>query len=325
MSSIYDEPPITPQPYQPPKPHPGAPFDPQAYGPTVAQGPPVEPKKKSGCTCVGCLLGCFGLVVVLTILGGVGAWWGVKKIPDWTRNVIDKAVQGSDLTPEDKQVVMTQVDRLVVGYKQGKVDLQKLAQFGEKLAKSPLMDLMIAYAAKVKYIEPSDLSDEEKAEAEKVLQRLARGVVEEKIPDDELDVALNHISSEVGNGGRQFRENVSDAELRAFIKECKKLADDAEIPEGEYHVDIGGELKKLVDEILGEVSEVEKPDAQPQLPAELPADPSAEKPAEKPGEPTAEKPAEPSAEKPAEKTEEKIEEQPAEKPENNSAVKAVEA
>ena len=303
MSFTYDGPQNSQQPYQPPK-SPGSPFDQTGSGASQGQTPPAEPKKRTGCTCVGCLLGCLGMVVVLTIVAGVGAWWGVKQIPSLARNVIEKAVNESDLPAEDKQMVLVQVDRLIDGYEQGKVDMQKLGQLVENFSESPLMDLMIAYAAKVKYIDPSGLTAEEKTEAERVLQRVARGVVEEKIPDDELDVALNHISNDLGNGGRQFRENVSDAELRAFIKECKKLADDAEIPEEEYKVDIGAELKKLVDEALGEVSEVKDAEPQAEKPPEPPAAPSApakEANAEATDASTAEKPEQPPAEKPDEK------------------------
>lgn len=264
MSSIYDEPPLNPQPL--PEPQAPAPFYGSA-GPTTAysrptmQSGPEQPQKKSGCGCIGCLLGCLGVVSVLVVMGGFGTWWGLRKLPDWTRGAIDQVVQESDLAPEDKQMVMKQVDRLVEGYKEGKVDLEKLGQFAQRFAESPLMDLMIAYAAKIKYIDPSGLTDEEKAEADKTLQRVARGVVEEKIPKEKLDVALNQISNEIPNGGRQFREDVSDAELRAFLAECKKLADEAAIPEGEFKVDIGDELRKLVDETLGETDEPVEPKA----------------------------------------------------------------
>jgi hypothetical protein len=308
MSSPYD--PNNPQPYPPAKPF-GSPFDQPGQTGYVppGQATPVETKKRTGCTCVGCLLGCLGVVVVLSVAGGVAAWWGIKKIPDLARGVVEQAVNDSDLPEEDKKVVMTQVDRLVNGYKEGKVDLQKLGQLGEKFAKSPLMDLMIAYAAKVQYIDPSGLSDEEKAEAERVLQRVARGVVEQKIPDDQLDVALNHISNDMGNGGRQFREDVTDAELRAFIKECKRLADEAEIPEGEYKVDIGAELKKLVDDALGEKSEVQTPEIQAEAPP-APPEPASPEPAP-PAQPPAEAP--PAEAPPAEAP--PAEAPPAEKPE----------
>ncbi|MGE0760147.1 MAG: hypothetical protein AB7F89_13030 [Pirellulaceae bacterium] len=199
--------------------------------------------------------------VVLAIVAAIGIWWFVQKIPEMARQVIDQAVQQSDLSPEDKQVVMQQVDRFVEGYKEGKVDMQKLGLFFEQLAESPLMDLMIAYAAKEKYINPSGLSAEEKQQAERTLQRLTRGVIEEKISKSELDIALDHISTDNGNGGREFNETLSDEQLRAFLAECQRLVEQAEIPDEEFQVDIGAELKKLVDQALGEA-----PPIQPEAP-----------------------------------------------------------
>ena len=279
MTSIYDDPGPS-QPYPPAKPFADAPVSAEPYSPPFAQST-EPPPKKSGCGCLSCFLGCLGVTAVLAIVGGIATYFVVQKIPDFTRQTIAKGIEESDLKEEDKKMVMEQVDRLVDGYKQGKVDLDKLGQFAEEFVQSPLMDLLIAFGAKVKYIDNSGLSDEEKAEAERTLQRVARGVIEEKISEEKLDVALNHISNKLSGGQRQFKEEVSDEELRAFLAECKKLADEAMIPDEELQVDIGAELKKLVDKTLGEAP----PDADPQaprtdgetVPPQKPAEPALEK------------------------------------------------
>jgi hypothetical protein len=193
-------------------------------------------------------------MLVLVVGTALAGWYAYRKMPDIAQSVIVAAVDESDLSAEDKQVVKRQVERLVQAYKQGKVSNERLIQFAERLTKSPLMDLMIAYAARVQYINESGLSDEEKAAADRTLQRLARGVIEKKIATEDLDAALDHISNELPNGGREFSEEVSDEDLRAFLAECKRLADAAEVPDADYKVDIGTELRKLVDEVLGEKS-----------------------------------------------------------------------
>jgi hypothetical protein len=193
--------------------------------------------------------------VLLTVVGGIGLYVFLQRLPDLARQTIAKGVEQSDLSPDDKRMVMEQVDRLVQGYKQGQVDLRKMGRFFEDFARSPLMDLLIAFAAKVKYVDNSGLSPEEKQEAEKTLHRVARGVIEERITQEQLDVALNHISKKLANGQRQFKDTVSDDELRAFLKECKRLADEALVSNEEINVDIGQELKKLVDRTLGEAPE----------------------------------------------------------------------
>lgn len=278
MSSIYDDPAPNPHAYQPPKPFAADPITTaEAYTPPFAQQN-APPPKKTGCGCLGCFLGCLGVVLVLAILGAIGGYFVVQKIPDFTRQTIAKAIDESDLKPEDKQMVMQQVDRLVEGYKDGKVDLQKLRKFAKDFVQSPLMDLLIAFGAKVKYIEKSGLTPEEKAEAERTLHRVARGVIEEKISQEKLDIALNHISNEVGQS-RQFKEEVTDEELRAFLNECKRLADEAMVPDEDLEVDIGGELKKLVDKTLGEAQDANQPTDTDQ-PADGVTKPAGTKPAD---------------------------------------------
>lgn len=253
MSSIYNDPkpfppggdnPVFAEPYMPP----GAPASP-------------PPKSKTGWGCLGCALGCLGFVVVLLIIAAAGAWYAYTKLPDMARGLVAKGVEESELDPEDKQKVMQQVDRLVEGYKQKKVDLQQLAKFGEDFMKSPLMDIFIAFAARKQYIEKSGLSAEEKMEAERTLQRVARGVIEEKITQEELQKALDYISEARPNGAREFKQTVTDAELREFLSECKKLADEEMIPDQESNVDVGAELKKLVDKTLGEAPPAADPGA----------------------------------------------------------------
>lgn len=285
MSSIYDDPqPSGNQPYREPSPFGAAPaavpnaepYQPPAQQPPQPANPPPTPAKKSGCGCFGCgLFGCFGVILVCLIGGGIAVWFFVQKLPDIAREGIAQTVQQSDLSDQDKKMVIGEVDRLVDGYKQGKIDMQKLGKFAEDFAQSPLMDLLVAFGARVKYLEKSGLSDEEKKAAEKTLQRLAKGTIDKKIGQDDLNKALDFISTRTGNNGRQFHDNVSDDTLRQFLAESKRLADEAKVSEEDVQVDIGAELKKLVDRALGE-SEPEAPAAAPaEAPAETPAEPGA--------------------------------------------------
>jgi hypothetical protein len=264
MPSIYDENPFNPQ--SAPEPKPPVVADAFPTGPKVPEGMPWQPqtappKKKGGCGCVGCMLGCLGTAIVLTVVVGAVGWWAFKQVPIWFRSAVDTAVQESDLSDDDKQVVMQQVDRLIEGYQQGKVTTEKAVAFMEEFLDSPLFNLMFAYATKVKLIDPSGLTPDEKRTADRILQRTMRGVIEKKISKDDLNGALDEISDPLEGGGRQFRDPLSDDEIRSFLEECKSIADSAQIPNEDYQADVGGELKKLVDQALGEVAETPLPEA----------------------------------------------------------------
>ncbi len=210
--------------------------------------PASPPKKRSGCAT--CLLVCLGLMFVCFVLCGAGTWFVVKKAPDWARDLAVSAIEGSDLTVEDKQVVTGQIDRVVDEYKAGRITMQQLGEIAEELQQSPLLTLMMAMATEEAYVRPSGLPDEEKELAKRTLQRVARGVFEKQIDAEELDAALDYISTKDGNGARKFNSPVGDEELEQMLTECKRLADAADIPDEPYQVNVGAEFKAAVDRVL---------------------------------------------------------------------------
>lgn len=220
------------------------------------KGTPSEPPKaKKGWS--GCLIGCLCVFLLGVVMCGAGTWYAFKKLPDFARNTAVTAIEQSDLSDEDKRVVVEQVDRVVNEYKAGNISLEQVGEVFEEFAQSPLMNVLLAKAAMEKYVSPSGLSDEEKTEAKMTLERAARGVFEKKISQGELETTLDMISTKTGNQ-RQFANSLSDDELRKFLAECKRLADAAEIPEEPYEVDVGGEVKKAVDRALNVRAEAEQ-------------------------------------------------------------------
>ena len=213
-----------------------------------------SPSGNEGCGWTTCLLGCLGITVILGLAFCGGAWYVYNNAGKWgadiARNMIVSVVNESELTPEDKQGVIAQVDRVTDAYKQGKITMQEVGQVMESLAKSPLMPMIMVYAVEEQYIKNSGLSDEEKAEAHITLQRLMRGAFDKKISEQELDAILDDVSYKGPNNQREIKQNLTDAEVRAFLAKAKKLADEKEIPEDEIKLDIVGEIKKAVDEGL---------------------------------------------------------------------------
>lgn len=218
------------------------------------KGIPLEPAAgKGGGGCRGIALGCLGTMLLVIIVMLAGAWWIVKKRHDFVRVVIDRGIRESDLLDADKETVMRQIDRLVDGYTRGKVDLDTLQSLGTAL--EPLTDLLMVRAAQVKYMNGRGRAPQDKADAERIIQRLMRGVIEKSISRFTLEDALNIISSTTGNGGRAFRDSVTPLEITSFLDKCSHLVEEASIPGEDYSVDVGTELKKRVDEALEELAE----------------------------------------------------------------------
>lgn len=238
------------------KPPPAMPAPPTGYEPLPGTGP--DPwrssydEKRTGRSFPWgfCLLGCLGMFLIgILVCAGVG-YYAARKIPDGIRDVTVAAVRQSDLAEEDKRVIIEQIHRVHGEYKAGRIGIEKVGEVVDRLTNSPLIPVMIAKAAKHKYLNPSGLTDEEKAAADVTLQRVARGVIENKIESHELDLALDYISTRQGEQ-RQFKETVSDDDLRKFLEECRRLVDAKEIPDEPFQIDLGSEFRKAVDQALG--------------------------------------------------------------------------
>ena len=238
----------TPEPYdKPPLPASGA----EVSSPSTSwSNEPPQPTKRTGCGWGSCLVGCLVIGVLGAISCGGLTYYFMKRIPNDLRNGAVKAVRESDLAEEDKKVVIEQLDRVHADFTTGKIGFRDVGKLVETLTNSPLMPVMLAKAAKKKYVDPSGLSDEEKQDADMTFQRVTRGIVEKKIPQSELETALNMISDGAGNQ-RRLKDSLSDDEVRAFLTECKRVVDEAEIPEEPFEIDIGAEFKRAVDEAMG--------------------------------------------------------------------------
>jgi len=220
----------------------------------VADGddPPSDtPRRRRGCGCGSCLLAMFLLGLSSIAICGVGGYLGFKSLPSWTHGAIVAAVNDSDLDQESKRSITADMDRLLKEYNAGKVSSEQLGQALDELGESPVLVLVMVYATMKSYVEPSGLSDEEKSDAKLAFQRVARGTFEKSIDPDDLEEAFNFISKKDFNGNRQIKSRVTDEELRSLVKECRRVADEAEVPDEPYQVDVAGEVKRIVDRAVG--------------------------------------------------------------------------
>ncbi|MEQ8788869.1 MAG: hypothetical protein RIC55_21335 [Pirellulaceae bacterium] len=192
--------------------------------------------------------------MILLVACGGGLWWvsnnWVALVASPAGNAVKQVVNESDLRQEDKQAIVQQVDRIVEEAKAGKIDGEKLQQIMKNLAESPVLPVGVVLFVEDKYVNPSGLSDEEKSQARRTLERVARGVFEEKIPQGALQPAIEPISERDAKGDLKLKEHVSDDELREALANLKKLADDAAIPDEPFEINIGAEVKKAVDKAL---------------------------------------------------------------------------
>ena len=215
--------------------------------------PPPQPAKGSGMST--CLVGCaiFG-VVSLLICGGV-TWYVTTHIAGWgidlVASIAKQSVDASEMRAADKEEVKGQIDRVATGFKDGKITGQELQTIVEKLTQSPLFSVLVIYGVEQQYLTDPNITPEEKADAERILQRIARGCVEGKITTSDLQGPLSKITQDNPQPGQPPQaKQVSKEDLKKCLDELEELADAKEIPDEPYELNVGAEVKRIVDEAL---------------------------------------------------------------------------
>jgi len=217
--------------------------------------PSEKPKRSCFVTC----LIVFVIGSILFVLVGAGiAWYVYSNRHDIGANLasvaIKSVVEQSDMSPEDKRAVLEQTDRVVEAFREKRIDLTDIERIFKQLSESPLFQVVIIKAVDSAYVKKSGLTDEEKAAATLTLQRIGRGLFEESIEMEDIEAAIDTIAVKGPQGEQQLKppEQVSDEELRKMLAELKQVADENEVPNEPFDVDIAEEFKRVVDDALGE-------------------------------------------------------------------------
>lgn len=215
---------------------------------------PEEPPRKRS-TGTTCLIGCLVMFVIGALIVAAIAFWVSQNWREWASvgaDAINDSIDASDLPAEEKAEIKIEVERLAEAVRGGRISIDELALMFEKLTEWPLMPSINASMAETKYFDRSGLSDEEKAEGRVALHRFLRGMIDEKINQQATDRVLAHIATRQADDTWRLRDQVSDDELRAFLAEAKREADQAAIPEEPESFDPSDEFKRIIDESLGE-------------------------------------------------------------------------
>lgn len=213
-----------------------------------------QPEQKSGCGCyvVGCLI---VSLVLLVAACGIG-YYALQNARTWTADIADQVltdvIDESDLPEDQKQGMKQQIGRVTQGIRDGEVGFEQMGEIGQKLAESPAMTAIPVVVARHQYINPSGLSDEEKEDANLQLERVARGLFEKTLSDEDFDEIAATIADRGSNDQWEFKEKLTDDEVRVFVEKCREKADAAGVPNDRYEVDLAEELRRSIDEVLGD-------------------------------------------------------------------------
>ncbi len=204
-----------------------------------------------GCAKFG--IGCFAVILIVGIVSGlvVRSYWRTW-LGDGAQAVAVQAINDSSLTEEQKQGMIAEVGRLTEAFKNEEVNADDLGNIMNEIAGSPLLVTGMVMFVEQVYVESSGLSDEEKADARRTLQRLARGIFEETIDPRKAEDAAAPLMQTDAQGDQSLKDpaNIAPEELQAFLANAKALADEAQVPDEAFEPDIVKEFGDAIDRAL---------------------------------------------------------------------------
>jgi hypothetical protein len=118
------------------------------------------------------------------------------------------------------------------------------------LQDAPAIKALALFGMEDQFLADSGLSKKEIDEGRRTFQRALRGVYEGKISDEAFFGALPGFEEDEIRPASTNAGEVADDDLRETILKLKVMADNANIPNEPFQIDISDEVKKLVDQVL---------------------------------------------------------------------------
>ncbi len=214
---------------------------------------PDTPKKRRSAFST-CLTGCLISFVVLAVAAALVVYWISQNWRDLASSIgsdaLKEGINATELPDQEKADIEVQIDRLAVELREGRLTGRQMQFIVEQVAESPLMTIIVASAIERKYIANSGLDEAEKVAGRQTIRRFLRGSIDGEINRAGIDAAMQHVATRKEGNNWELKGRVSDEDLRSFLIEAKKQADDADIPMEADDIDPSDEFQRIVDEAM---------------------------------------------------------------------------
>jgi len=197
-----------------------------------------------------------GLIALVLIFVAAGVY-AAKNYKVWIAHGIaagmNAVINGSAIPGQEKAEVTRIISQLKEGYLAGEITLAELGLVLEAIGTGPALPIGLVIQFEQSYVVPSGLSAERKMAAGLHLNRLARGLAEDRIDWSVAEQLLAPISDPGEDGKQRLRspDQVSDHEILDVLVAAKNFADEAGISEEMIEIDISDEFLKSVEGALG--------------------------------------------------------------------------
>lgn len=211
--------------------------------------------KSSGGGCGKIAIGCGIAALIVVIIAGLGIWYVVSNARGWGASLfataINTAVDQSTLPNQQKQTIKSRVDRVKEDFVAGRITLDQIGRAMENLDIENLIAAGFTQYVGTGMIESSQLSDDDKAVGKQALNRVATGVLDGQITNQQVEQALAPIMQQTGQNRWEFKSHPTPEELRQVVDNAGDLADKAGIPKDAEAVDFAKRVEEAFDQALG--------------------------------------------------------------------------
>src|SRR5262245_35453683 len=120
------------------------------------------------------LLIIFGVLFLCVVIGGIYIAMHMKEwAADFAKLAAQELIKESGLPEDQRTAILGEIQQLADDYKSGKISTEELTRVAKTIGESPLIPLAGVQVARHKYIDPSDMTEQEKADAILAVQRVA--------------------------------------------------------------------------------------------------------------------------------------------------------
>jgi hypothetical protein len=158
-----------------------------------------------------------------------------------------QAIRASELPASQKTGLLAQIDRVNGAYDSGELGFEGVGQIIAELGQGPLLPVGFVYHLGMR-IEASP-ADVQKADIERAVQRVARGLIEGQIANDVVTKMLERFGG--NNQGTNAQRPLTAEEGSECLGLLSQQADEAGVPDEAYEVDFTTQFEKAVDAAVG--------------------------------------------------------------------------
>lgn len=218
------------------------------------------------------LIGCVGVLVVALVLSVIGGLYVANNWRGWASTAVTAAmtegINDSELTNEDKAALIARVQTVGDEFEAERLTLEDMQAIGEKLLASPIIPVAAVDGIQRTYIAPSGLTDDEKARARRLNQRLAKGLFDKRITGEDINEVIQPLAKEDNGSAVRITTNgegtitnfqlsikdpaqTTDEDLRAFMANAESLLEQKAIADEPFEVDFVAEFDRAIEQAIG--------------------------------------------------------------------------